>query len=348
MNTSTLPPRHPNRHDGSVYLNLIARSPIAHGIGSDGGEQVLRTETVLYGLPGAQRRASVPVVSGAAVRARLREHAVRNMLSALGLETIPHAALRLLVKGGKLTAGGASVSLARTREIRELCPPLSVFGALDDHANFPGRALVGFAWPVCQETLASGSVTRIASSADGVLEFWPEIDPLVPDPGGDTLTAADVRGRTQYYRHDVRDGSLGHMLDEGAHAAAAEAREQVAGARATKGARRPDAETRRTANESMPHAFQTILAGTRLQCQILIRAASPLEVACLLDAVLSWSDPERGRGGLGGANAKGHGFCDVAVTTFLPTMEPELSLSILANHYTERGDALRAWIAGLG
>lgn len=105
----------------------------------------------------------VPVVSGNALRGRMRRIVMRDLLDQCGLQVGAPGYDRIyaaVANGGTLTGSDNNVNPAAIRNMREVCPPLSVFGAALYSYMLPGRMSVGFCWPVCNVTLAKGLVSE--------------------------------------------------------------------------------------------------------------------------------------------------------------------------------------------
>jgi hypothetical protein len=70
-----------------------------------------------------------------------------------------------LANGGHLDSAERTVSPAALRDLRASLPPLSLFGAALYSYMLPGKMRVGWAWPVCRETIAAGLVQGISEDA---------------------------------------------------------------------------------------------------------------------------------------------------------------------------------------
>lgn len=281
-----------DRHSYVLHLEITPQSPLVHGAGSAGNETLLRTVDRLAWRDDQWEVIQVPQVSGASLRATLREYAVRYYLRALGVEpgTVSRDALRLLLKGGRTSSGSQSVSLDRARQLRALFPPLAVWGSMDGGLPIRGRL----------------QVTEVVPYAEELIDSMPDLAGAVytdraPIPlrlaWGDPVT---------YYRHDLGTSQAAVYLE------GAEVR-QIEDLRAEVAAQKKDAgsakkEERRAANESMPHSYQCIRANTPMVATLRLTDATLVEFACLGLALASW----RADGGwLGAARAKGLGQCTI-------------------------------------
>lgn len=303
------------RSNYTVVLELVTLSPLTHGAGNEGNVSVARLVDYLVpvedeDMPGRKRmrRLSVPVVTGSSLKSALREHAFGHMADVLGLADgdVSIDQLRLLLKGGKNDAGGASVSLDEARRLRELFQMLAVFGSMDGGLPIRGEVAVSYVRPWCQELLDAGLLPRTVSAlqvaVDGreLLQSGPAREihaDTVPVPLSMVLT------EEQYYRHDLRTSPAALLLGDSARAAL----EDRSAARKGKVA---DADTRREANESMPYTMQAIAAGVPLVAEIRLDGATLMEWECLAYAITRWI--QHGAR-LGGGGSKGHGFCRAAI-----------------------------------
>ncbi|OHD24567.1 MAG: hypothetical protein A2Y38_23735 [Spirochaetes bacterium GWB1_59_5] len=349
-----------SRKSYTILLEISPTAPLTHGSGTEGNEQILATREVL--VPdghGGYEREEIPIVSGAALKATLREWAVRDALERAGVAegSVSRDALRLLLKGGKNDSGGASVSLEEARRLRDLFPLLAVFGSMDGGLPIKAQITCSDVMPYCAEGVASGMVpTKLRP-----LEVWIEGSPANESPieyavwpGVNPIPVASCRTTTQNYRHDMMGGSLAPMLQGPQLALIEDARE----ARKGKPAK---ASERREANESMPHSAQAIAAGTPMVATIRLQGATEVEFATLAVAISRWVTAG---GHLGGGSTKGHGACRVRVAGAIryapPVGEAPIEMGtaidviadgqqhplarIYAAHVAERAERIRAFV----
>lgn len=144
------------RRSYEIVMEITPVAPLTHGAGVEGNEQVLATREYQVlrapdGLGGKAEweRIDVPFVSGAAMRATLREWATRDALELAGIVDgeVSRDALRLLLKGGKNDSGSQSVNLEEVRRLRDLFPLLAVFGSMDGGLPVRGLAQVSDVLP---------------------------------------------------------------------------------------------------------------------------------------------------------------------------------------------------------
>jgi len=297
------------RHSYTIALEIKPISPLTHGAGSEGNEQILHTrEVVVHDYDEGWLRERVPCVSGSAMKATLREWAVKDALERAGVQDggVSKDALRLLTKGGKNDKGGQTVSVGEARRLRDLFPLLSVFGSMDGGLPIRGKIQVSEVMPLCDVAVDAGivprQISRMQVSDDKLLvegeqiPIWPNTDPIPVH-----LTRTTV----QYYRHDMLSGPHTHLLPS----ALVDGQAQAQADRKAKGRAAKKAE-RREANESMPHAMQAIAPGVPMVATLRLHDATEAELGCVLTAIARWITAGAT---LGGATTKGHGRCEVRV-----------------------------------
>ena len=356
------------RRDYTIVLEIVPTAPLTHGMGTEGNAQILLRREWSVPTPDGAETLDVPAVSGAAVKATLREWAVRDYLERAGVPEgrVSRDVLRLLQKGGQTSSGGQTISLAEIRRLRDLCPMLAVFGSMDGGVPIRGAIQVSDATPWIRELVDAGLLPR-------------EIRPLRVDLEGRALVQGppipiypgrrpvDLHGTTTeatYYRHDLIGGNLAHYLPAPEVEASEDARAAVAEAKRTKGAPKPDAATRREANEAMPHSFEAIRPGTPMVCTIRLQSATEVEFAVLGISLVRWI---ASGAHLGGGATKGHGACSVRVAGAISHAPPSGAMPVAPGdplpaltadfggeavaraydaHVQSRAEAIRAWVAG--
>lgn len=355
----------PERHSYTLVLEVKTQSPLTHGSGVEGNEQVLATREVVVEDPEeGWIRESIPCVSGAAMKATLREWAFRDAMERAGVKDgqVSKDALRLLTKGGKNDRGGQSVTVAKARELRDLFPMLSVFGSMDGGLPLRGKVQVSEVMPFCDAAVDAGvvprKVTRLAvETPDDAPELSVDGEEIPVWPTTEPIPAHLVRTRVQYYRHDMLSGPHTHLLEDGAR----KAQEDARAARKGKAAKKKE---RREANESMPYSMQAIAPGVPMVVQIRLQDATEAEWGCLAMAITRWV---MAGAPLGGATTKGHGRCQVRVAGALRyspaagdvAAEPGTMLELQADdreralsvaraydaHVQERAEQIREYVA---
>ena len=277
------------RHAYTFYMLVTPTQPLSHGQGTEGNVQVLRRTQRNVCVNGEWMSLDVPSVSGSALKAVLREAAVDYYLTALGVPdgSLTRDALRLLLKGGKVGPSGQGTPHEEVRRLRRLFPPLSVFGFMDGAMTSPGLLQSCELVPYTSDLKEAGFFEDVA-----------KLMTLPPIP--DALTSTEVT----YYRHDQASTRLGqrYLTDQ--------TRTAIEDARAARAGKVAPKEDRRDANESMPHTFEVIPAGTPLLGTLRLSAANDVELACFTLAVASWAAHGAH---LGGGRGKGHGACKVEI-----------------------------------
>lgn len=303
------------RHSYEITLSVTPTSLISHASHNAGNTAVaMRRDVLIEDDRGRMRPYDYPAVSGAALKASLREAATIYMLEQAGVPdgSMSRDALRFILKGGRLSSGGSSVDIEEMNAIRDIMPLIAIFGAMEGNMPCRAKLSVSDVTPITPELAHAGLLplpVRVSIDEDGAEVTVHE------DEAGQAEVAralglltvernALLTSRT-YYRHDMQSGRLTSKLEEGATAeirALRDARAE-AGRHATK-------QERSEANESMPHEVEGIRAGAPMVARLLLMDASEIELAMLLAALAYW----RQRGAvLGGGGTKGHGTCKVRI-----------------------------------
>lgn len=169
----------------SIDVRIDLLSPLSHGAFAEGHDtgnaQQFRREPIVS-LPGAPQ---VPVISGNALRGILRRLLMRELIIEVAgitpewmVETYqPDAKGRrmwdrlyaALVCGGTIEEAERRILPEELRELRGKLPPLSLLGSALYSSLMAGVVSIGFAWPVCHETIAGGLVDPIHHIKSGVL-----------------------------------------------------------------------------------------------------------------------------------------------------------------------------------
>lgn len=300
------------RRSRTLFLEILPTQPITHGQGNNGNEQEIlrRPFLVTRDNPTTGQKESfiedLPLVSGASLRAKLRQRAVLNdaemMQAPAG--SYSKSKLRLLVKGGHLGGDGKAMNLEEVRALCEMSPLLYLFGAMDDSLRLTGALKVDAIYPYCRELLYSGLIPQSDDFA-----FW-QGDPA--DPTWPVFAAppsyVDSVSTVQYYKHDMGGSAVSRLLSTGDRQQIEDKQATIAAVQAI--GKKVDKEDRREANESMPHAFQAIVAGFPMFTILRTDPINEMEYACLIATLASW---KQHGAHIGGAEAKGHGHCRIRV-----------------------------------
>lgn len=134
------------RWDGTA----TALSSLTHGEQALGTGTYMRREKFL--LPNGTVE-EVPLVSGNALRGSMRDLAAKTYWQYLGKPHLNLSVSHALFSGGTISkaTNAEPVSGLRLREIREACPPISIFGAAGGGRIIDGILSVGKMLPIVKE-----------------------------------------------------------------------------------------------------------------------------------------------------------------------------------------------------
>lgn len=211
----------------TYVANIKLRSPLVHGTfgPSTGNATLCRRMPVIHG----DRIEEVPVLSGNALRGKIRRLAWRHLFGVLGM-TPSDRLYSLTATGGFLDGKSATIDPMAVRALRDAVPLLSVLGSALGNWMLPGRVSIGIGWPKCDVTYAAGLVSR-------------EISHLERESGVPSL--ADIQ-------HEISHVRL------------------------------PERTLVGDASKSMPHSFEGIATGTRLESRLIFDPETTLtERACI-------------------------------------------------------------------
>jgi len=137
---------------------MTALTSISHIGESHGVNSKLRREKIVQPDGSVEE---IPVISGNALRGILRDRGMYHMLKNLGYGINPEsgevsglslAAFYFLFSGGALTKSTRGLDIDRARKWREMIPLVAVFGGAMGNQIMPGKARIGKAIPICEET----------------------------------------------------------------------------------------------------------------------------------------------------------------------------------------------------
>jgi hypothetical protein len=134
---------------------LEAVAPIHHG-GDERTGSVSVLRSIMVWDPEAGDFVRLPFLAGNAIRGRLRRLAMRDLLALVDFdpEGLDPKLYHALFAGGVLEKADETegyVDLAFRKDVRELLPPLSLFGCSLRNQMMPSKLIVGNAFPVCRE-----------------------------------------------------------------------------------------------------------------------------------------------------------------------------------------------------
>jgi len=130
------------------HCDFRCLSPLSHG-----GDESAGNTSLFRRLPLADG-SEVPAISGNSLRGRLRRIAAKRLLELLGVEALTDQRIfHLLFSGGAIQKGEVASAhrVADIREMRELLPSVSLFGASWRTEILPGTLAVEWILPDCAE-----------------------------------------------------------------------------------------------------------------------------------------------------------------------------------------------------
>jgi CRISPR type IV-associated protein Csf2 len=138
---------------------MTALTSISHIGESYGINSKLRREKVVQADGSVEE---IPIISGNSLRGILRDRGMLHMLRHLGygvdeetgeVRGLSLAAFYFLFSGGALTKiAGRGLDIDEARRWRDLIPLVALFGGAMGNQIMPGKAKIGKAIPICQET----------------------------------------------------------------------------------------------------------------------------------------------------------------------------------------------------
>lgn len=129
-------------------------SALIHGADEKLGTTVeFRREPMIYN----GETEMIPVLSGNAIRGKLRRVAANDFLEKIGMEkgSIPQKLYYMFFSGGSLEKGSKQdyIEIGSKRELRKMIPFLSLFGCSFKNQVMEGKMRVGKGIPVAKETV---------------------------------------------------------------------------------------------------------------------------------------------------------------------------------------------------
>lgn len=193
-------------------LDLVLLSPLMHF--SDerlGTMQIARTLKFEY----EGEFLEIPVFSGNALRGQLRRLAMSEYLDRIGIsdEGISLKLYYLLFTGGALTGGSRFTEIGQKREMRKMCPPLSLFGSAIGDQIPEGKLKVGILKPVCKETAAYTGIESELSIYDMIGEtFYVRSDSLKYTNSNININDEEKHKNPVQMKYEMQGLSIGTRL----------------------------------------------------------------------------------------------------------------------------------------
>ena len=286
--------------DADVILQLQTEAPVHVGHHSDGNIAKMWRSTVRAHDPAAPegrrwRTHKIPGVPGRSLRGVLRDIAMSRFCDLAGIATDDRDILRLLFKGGKLDKSVGGVDVAMMQHLRDQCPPLALFGYMDNSGSARGLMQVEDLLAWTEEGVRSGRQARTVrvhhGAGDGEdFELFPGLDPIPL-----AMTSSEETG----YRRDMMAGGAAKRIGAEGRKAIDDRTKAVRDARLALSAASRHGEkiersdvlskaSRREANESMPWTVETIPQGVPLVGRIRALGVTEIEYACLALMLADW------------------------------------------------------------
>jgi len=141
-----------NKRFYEIEGTITALTPIFHG-GDEktGSTPVLRTIMVYVDGVG---EVPIPYISGNGIRGKLRRLSIKDFLDMLEYEITNTKLHHALFSGGVLESTSDTtgvIDLAFRKKVRELMPPVAIFGCALGNQMIQGNLIVEHMWPICEE-----------------------------------------------------------------------------------------------------------------------------------------------------------------------------------------------------
>jgi len=315
---------------------MTALTSISHIGETHGIRSKLRREKIVQSDGSVEE---IPVISGNSIRGILRDRGMLHMLQCLGygvnketggIQGLPLPTFYFLFSGGALTSTGSrGLDIDEARRWRELIPLVALFGGAMGNQIMPGKAKIGKAIPVCQETVhllperfANGN------SLESIWELCQE----------ESYTRSD----------DEKSEKLRQLI-------APKERKLLEAKAATERGRRgtsEDVRGEKGQKQQMRYHVETLAAGTRLFWEVSLDDVTDLEFEAFCVTLA-----EFGRWPyIGGKSGVGHGKVSIHFNNWIeiePRLAPagkEVSFALgnLYNvHLQQNAEAIRGLLNGL-
>lgn len=285
--------------DADIILQMQTEAPVHVGHHTDGNIAKMWRSQVIAHDPAAPmgrrwRTLKIPGVPGRSLRGVLRDIAMTRFCDLAGIATDDRDILRLLFKGGKLDKSQSGVDVAMMQHLRDQCPPLALFGYMDNGGTARGLMQVEdlLAWTA--EGVRAGQQQVAVKVHHGGND--PEEIPLFPglEPIPVSMTSSEEIG----YRRDLMSSGAAKRLGAEGRKEIEDRAKAVRDARLTMAAASRHGEeldhsvlskaSRREANESMPWTVEVIPQGVPLIGRIRAASITEIEYACLALMLADW------------------------------------------------------------
>lgn len=318
---------------------MTALTSISHIGATHGIRSKLRREKVVQ-LDGTVEE--VPVISGNSIRGILRDRGMLHMLQALGYgvneETgevcgLPLSAFYFLFSGGSLTkVGSAGLDVDEARRWRDLIPLVALFGGAMGNQIMPGKAKIGKAIPICEETAH-----------------------LIPKRfviGGNGNEIESIWEYCQEEAYTRRDDEKSEKLRQLIAPEVRHAIEAQAGAEREKRGTSKDVRDEKEQKQQMRYYVETIAAGTPLFWEIALDDVTDLEFEAFCVTLAEFARFPY----IGGKSGVGHGKVAIRFDNWIeinPRIAPqgkEIGFSLgnlYGAHLQNNAEAIRSLLGGV-
>jgi CRISPR type IV-associated protein Csf2 len=281
----------------------------------------------------------LPVISGNSLRGILRDRGMLHMLKLLGygvneeageVKGLSLAAFYFLFSGGALTKdGGKGLDVDEARKWRDLIPLVSLFGGAMGNQILPGRAKIGKAIPVCQET--AHLLPERFVNGHGTVSIW-------------ELVQEEAYTR----RDDEKNENLRYLI-------APEVRgllEADARAKREKAGTKEDVAGETGQKQQMRYYIETLAAGTELFWDVTLDDVTPVEFDAFAITLAEFSRFPF----IGGKSGVGHGKVSIRfdkwieLNSRLAPQGREIDVPLgqhYLNHLQQNGERIRGILNGL-
>ena len=315
---------------------MTALTSISHIGDTHGITATLRREKFMQSDGSVE---AVPVISGNSLRGILRDRGMLHMLRCLGYGTneetgevrgLSLAAFYFLFSGGALTkTGSRGLDIDEARRWRELIPLVAIFGGAMGNQIMPGKVKIGKAIPICRETIH-----------------------LLPDWCTDDISIESIWEMCQQEAYTRRDDEKSEDLCQLISPPVRALLEDKARAKRQKRGTEDDVAGPTGQKQQMRYYVETLAAGTRLFCDIILDYVTELEFEAFAVTLAEFGRFPY----IGGKSGVGHGKVAIRFDNWLeinPRIAPtgrEITLPLgsrYKTHLEEQGPAIRELIDGL-
>ena len=322
-----------------TYAGLFtAKSPIAHGSDEKAGVDTLFRRQRFMTASGPT---DIPMISGNAIRGRLRRVAAQRYCTLAGLpdRSLPPWLYHALFAGGSIQKGseGGKMGIADRRAVREHCPFLSLWGTAWKADILQGKLTVGMALPICRELEEFTGVSEPRS----IRQFLDEIALTRKDDRENVLIATPQTDIEEVSDSDAERSEDPPIDMFGAVEAEPSSSPLMAAGEphlAPLIVATPLLKTKGSPVQ-MLYRVEVLVPGTRFVALFILDDATEVEAACFADCLAAW----RLNPTFGGKASGGFGRMDLEFSSG-SLSDPEPYVADMA----ARADSIRIWLRQQG